>query len=73
VSNKYVSKKGEGIANCPVCRGVLFRDLKIDKENCRISLMMRCPHCQKNIPLKLDIVEGAVICKTTEETPSAEK
>ena len=56
---KYVSKKSDGIANCPHCRGVVFRDVKIERDDYKASLLMRCPHCQKEVAVT--IVKGAVI------------
>ncbi|MBU6142273.1 hypothetical protein KGO95_04170 [Patescibacteria group bacterium] len=47
---KHVSKRGAmRIANCPHCRGVLFKDFTIDVAVGEVSFIMRCPHCQKNI------------------------
>ncbi len=47
---KYVSKKGSmRIANCPHCRGVLFKEINIESATGEVSFIMRCPHCQKNI------------------------
>jgi len=57
-SNKYVSRNNE-IANCPFCRGVIFRDLKFNGDLGKASFEMRCPHCQKNILIVVD--EGCII------------
>lgn len=47
---KHLSKRGKmQIANCPYCRGVLFKDFNIDVATGEVSFIMRCPHCQKNI------------------------
>ena len=47
---KYISKKGSvKIANCPNCRGVLFKEINIEAATGEVSFIMLCPHCQKNI------------------------
>lgn len=47
---KHISKKGSmKIANCPSCRGVLFKEFNIEVAVGEVSFIMRCPHCQKNI------------------------
>lgn len=49
-SGKHVSKQGNmKLANCPNCRGVLFKEIEIDSSMGEVSFIMRCPHCQKNI------------------------
>lgn len=49
-SGKHLSKRGSmQIANCPHCRGVLFKEINIDVSTGEVSFIMRCPHCQKNI------------------------
>ncbi|OGY62379.1 MAG: hypothetical protein A2745_02180 [Candidatus Harrisonbacteria bacterium RIFCSPHIGHO2_01_FULL_44_13] len=63
--DKYISKKQNGTANCPFCRGVLFRDLKVNKETGSVSFTMRCPHCQKDVPVTLD--QGIRIHKPEDE------
>jgi hypothetical protein len=46
MDSKYVSQKPNGVANCPICRGVILRDFRIDSEKCALSFTLRCPHCQ---------------------------
>lgn len=51
-SKKYVSRKDDKVlANCPFCRGVIFRDFKIDEDLHKWSFLMRCPHCRKDVPV----------------------
>lgn len=58
--SKYVSRKdGRITANCPYCRGVLFRDFKIGEGLNKGSFLMRCPHCQKDVPIAFD--DGNVV------------
>ena len=57
-------KKTDGVGHCPLCRGVVFKDLKkvfIDKENGDVSFIMRCPHCQKEVFVMLDVHDGVII------------
>lgn len=49
-SGKHLSKRGSmKLANCPNCRGVLFKEISIEAATGEVSFIMRCPHCQKNI------------------------
>lgn len=51
---KYVGKEG-GTINCPYCRGIILRDSLIhDGDGDVISFLMRCPHCQRNIFVKIN-------------------
>ena len=61
---KYVSKNTEkdGIIHCPHCRGVVLRNYKKDHVINEISFRARCPHCGKDVFIKLK--DGAVIQKT---------
>ena len=65
MDGKYISKKEDGVANCPFCRGVIFRDLKIDEVTGRASFVMRCPHCQKDVEIIFD--KEAIIQKSHNE------
>lgn len=58
MDDKYVSKKPNGVANCPVCRGVILRDFKFISENCEVSFTLRCPHCQGTVSVKIS--EGRI-------------
>lgn len=49
-NKKHISKRGSmKIANCPNCRGVLFKEFNFESSIGEVSFIMRCPHCQKNI------------------------
>lgn len=52
---RYVNKENPSgiIANCPVCRGVLFRDLRMPAFADGISFLLRCVHCQNIVPVKI--------------------
>ncbi|MDE2001167.1 MAG: hypothetical protein KGI60_01205 [Patescibacteria group bacterium] len=53
--HKFISKRGlSKIANCPHCRGVLFKNFTIDAATGEVSFIMRCPHCQKNIVVTIN-------------------
>lgn len=60
-SFRYVHNRGKGptLVHCPNCRGVLAKTL--NPKRCGITqpfvLLMRCPHCLKNV--KVEITEGA--------------
>ena len=43
------NNKNDKVGNCPFCRGVIFKDFKVNKEKGETSFLMRCPHCQKDI------------------------
>jgi len=63
MNSKYVSKNVEKdkIIHCPHCRGVVLRDCKKDHITNEISFRARCPHCGKDVLIKLK--DGAVIQK----------
>lgn len=52
--NNKSKKDGDGIGNCPFCRGVIFKDFKVHQETREASFLMRCPHCQKDIRVIVD-------------------
>lgn len=53
MNDKYVSKKPNGVAHCPICRGVLLRDFRGEKNSCSISFLTRCPHCQGSVKITI--------------------
>lgn len=54
MDGKYISKKGDGVGNCPFCRGVILKDFRFDEATGKTTFTMRCPHCQQNIMVILD-------------------
>ena len=55
-NQRYVNKKEDGTitANCPFCRGVIFRDFTIGNRSNSWSFLMRCPHCQRDVPVTFE-------------------
>lgn len=60
-SFRYVHNRGKGptLVHCPSCRGILAKTL--NPERCGIKqpfvLLMRCPHCLKNV--NVEMLEGS--------------
>ncbi len=54
-NQRYVNRKDGAItANCPFCRGVIFRDFKLGNRSNSWSFLMRCPHCQRDVPVMFE-------------------
>lgn len=49
----YYSGNAGGIGTCPWCRGVILKDLNLGESAHNFSFTMRCPHCKKDIRIKV--------------------
>ena len=52
-------QKNNKIGHCPFCHGIILRDSSFEEKSHLLSFKMRCPHCQKDVLLK--IKDGSIL------------